>query len=96
MYNATIYCLCLHNKILPEIKKVGYVPVGLGDGKFSEEWIKDDSLINIELVDQREYGCVISYDLGPCSFSPKSTYEIITCGECFILVNTIINLGIKA
>ena len=58
--------------------------------------INDDSLINIELVDQREYGCVISYDLGPCSFSPKSTYEIITCGECFILVNTIINLGIKA
>ena len=47
MYNATIYCLCLHNKILPEIKKVGYVPVGLGNDEFSEEWLKDNTLINI-------------------------------------------------
>ena len=47
MHNATIYCHSLRDKMLPVIKKVGYVPVGLGDGKFSKEWLKDDTLINI-------------------------------------------------
>ena len=47
MNNATIYCHSLHNKMLSEIKKVGYVPVGLGSGNFSEAWLKDDTLINI-------------------------------------------------
>ena len=44
MDNATIYCLCLHNKVLPVIKKLGYVPVGLGNDKFSKEWIRDNTL----------------------------------------------------
>ena len=47
MNNATIYCHSLHNKMLSEIKKEGYVPVGLGSGNFSEEWLKDGTLINI-------------------------------------------------
>ena len=47
MHNATIYCLCLHNKILPIIKKLGYVPVGLGNDKFSKEWLRDNTLDNI-------------------------------------------------
>ena len=47
MHNTTMYCHSLHDKMLSEIKKVGYVPVGLGDGKLSEEWLKDDNLINI-------------------------------------------------
>ena len=47
MLDATMYCLCLHNEVLPVIKKLGYVPVGLGNGKFSEEWLKDDTLENI-------------------------------------------------
>ena len=47
MHNLTIYCHCLYDKMLPEIKKVGYVPVGLGSEKFSREWLRDDTLINI-------------------------------------------------
>ena len=47
MLNATMYCLCLHNEVLPVIKKLGYEPVGLGNAKFSEEWLKDDTLENI-------------------------------------------------
>ena len=47
MHNATIYCHSLHDSMLSKIKKVGYVPVGLGSGKFSAEWLKDDTLINI-------------------------------------------------
>ena len=47
MDNATIYCMCLHNRVLPEIKKVDYVPVGLGNDNYSKEWLKDNTLENI-------------------------------------------------
>ena len=47
MQNAKMYCLCLHNNTLPIIKKLGYVPVGVGSDKFSEEWLKDNTLENI-------------------------------------------------
>tara|TARA_B100001179_G_C18512358_1_gene369105 strand:+ start:17 stop:826 length:810 start_codon:yes stop_codon:yes gene_type:complete len=47
MDNATIYCMCLHDKVLPEIKKVGYVPVGLSNDNYSKEWLKDNTLENI-------------------------------------------------
>jgi len=47
MHNATMYCLCLHNKVLTTIKKLGYVPVGLGKDNFSAEWIRDNTLNNI-------------------------------------------------
>jgi len=42
-----MYCLSLYNKTLPIIKKLGYVPVGLGAENFSEEWIRDNTLENI-------------------------------------------------
>ena len=47
MLNSTMYCICLDNKLLPTIKKLDYVPVGLGNAKFSKEWLKDDTLVNI-------------------------------------------------
>ena len=47
MQNATIFCLCLHNKVLPIIKKLEYIPVGLGTDNYSKEWLKDNTLENI-------------------------------------------------
>ena len=47
MKNATIYCLCLKNKNLPIMKRLGYVPVALGKEEFSSEWLKDNTLQNI-------------------------------------------------
>ena len=47
MRDATIYCMCLHNKVFDEIKKVGYIPVGLGTDNYLDEWIKDNTLENI-------------------------------------------------
>ena len=44
MLDATIYCYSGHHKMLSEIKKIGYIPVGLGNDKFSEEWIRDNTL----------------------------------------------------
>ncbi len=47
MSKLTIYCMAFHNKVLQEIKKVGYVPVGLGPDNYSNEWIRDNTLDNI-------------------------------------------------
>jgi len=47
MNNATMYCLCLHNRVLPIIERLGYVPVGLGNDKYSDEWLKDNTKENI-------------------------------------------------
>ena len=47
MSNYTIYCLCLHNKNLSLIKKLGYTPVGLGNDNFSNDWLRDNTLDNI-------------------------------------------------
>jgi len=44
-----IYCLGLDNKLYEEIKKLGYVPVGLGDNKFTSEWTRDNTGNNISL-----------------------------------------------
>lgn len=45
--NLTMYCLCLENKVLKAVENLNYVPVGLGNGKFSKDWTKDDTLQNI-------------------------------------------------
>ena len=47
MQKAKMYCLCLHDKVLPTMKKLNYLPVGLGEGYFSNEWIRDNTLENI-------------------------------------------------
>ena len=47
MNNAIIYCHSLYSEMLNKIKKVGYTPVGLGNKNFSNEWIRDNTLINI-------------------------------------------------
>ena len=54
MKNATMYCLCIHNKVLPIIKKLEYVPVGLGNDNFSEEWLRDNTEDNISLKNTRK------------------------------------------
>ena len=50
MHNASMYCLCLHDKTLPIVKKLGYLPVGLGSENFSKDWIRDNTLENISLA----------------------------------------------
>ncbi len=47
MQNAKMYCLCLHDKVLPIMQQLNYIPVGLGSNNFSDEWIRDDTLQNI-------------------------------------------------
>ena len=39
MQNGKIYCLCLHNRVLSVVKKLGYEPVGVGNDNFSNDWL---------------------------------------------------------
>tara|TARA_B100001057_G_C22804614_1_gene932848 strand:- start:391 stop:1230 length:840 start_codon:yes stop_codon:yes gene_type:complete len=47
MQNPKIYCLCLHEHHLENLKKLNYIPVGLGENHFSNQWIRDNKNINI-------------------------------------------------
>ena len=47
MKKLNMYCLCLHNKHFQTVKKLGYIPVGLGKGFFSPEWLRDNEGENI-------------------------------------------------
>ena len=42
-----MYCISIDDKILHKILDLNYIPVGLGDAKFSSDWITDKILINI-------------------------------------------------
>ena len=47
MSKLTIYCMALENSNLEEIKELGYIPVGLKNNNFSDEWLRDNTLDNI-------------------------------------------------
>lgn len=42
-----MYCITIHDNHLEKIKKIGYIPVGLGRNIKSKEFITDKTLINI-------------------------------------------------
>ena len=42
-----IFCMCLHSHHLKNLKKLDYIPVGLGKNNFSNEWMKDNTGKNI-------------------------------------------------
>ena len=45
--NIKMYCMCLDDYLLDDVKKLNYIPVGLGNNKFSSEWLNDKSGENI-------------------------------------------------
>jgi len=47
MTDLDLYCMCLHSHHISNIKKLGYIPVGLGQNKFSKEWLRDNTDQNI-------------------------------------------------
>ena len=47
MPEMKIYCMCLHDHHLNNLKKLNYIPVGLGKNFFSNEWIRDNTGENI-------------------------------------------------
>ena len=47
MQNLKMFCICIHNQLLDKVKKLNYIPVGLGDDQFDSGWIKDNLGENI-------------------------------------------------
>jgi len=47
MTNAKIFCLCMQDDLLDKIKILGYIPVGLGNNNFSDQWLRDTTGNNI-------------------------------------------------
>ena len=42
-----IFCLCLHNNFINQLKKLKYIPVGLGDNFFYSKFLRDNTKNNI-------------------------------------------------
>ena len=47
MQNLNMYCLTINEDHLEPIKKLGYLPVGLGNNIKSKEFIRDNTSLNI-------------------------------------------------
>ena len=47
MDNLNIYCMSTNNENLEIIKNLNYIPVGLKNNNFSNEWLTDKSGENI-------------------------------------------------
>ena len=47
MKNLSMFCLSLYPKHLNNLKTINYIPVGLGENNFSDEWTKDNTGKNI-------------------------------------------------
>jgi hypothetical protein len=47
MKNFNMYCLSLYSENFKSLKKIQYTPVGLGKNIFNNEWLKDNTKINI-------------------------------------------------
>jgi len=45
--DTKIFCMCLNDHHIQNLKKLNYIPVGLGKNAFSNEWLKDNTGENI-------------------------------------------------
>ena len=47
MTKLSMYCMALNNDNLETIKSLNYIPVGLKNNNFSNEWLRDNTNENI-------------------------------------------------
>ena len=43
MQNLNIFCICVHDELLSKVKKLNYIPVGLGNKISNSEWVRDNT-----------------------------------------------------
>ena len=55
MNNLKIFCICINNDLIDVVKKLNYIPVGLGSDNFSTKWTTDNTQNNISFKN-RYYG----------------------------------------
>ena len=61
MNNLNMFCITLEPNHHKFIKKLGYIPVGLGDKSFGEEWLSDKSGKNIAQKNKGYAECTFHY-----------------------------------
>ena len=42
-----MFCICLNDNLIDRVKRLKYIPVGVGPEKFSTEWLLDTTGENI-------------------------------------------------
>ena len=47
MKNLSMFCLSLYGKHLNNLKKINYIPVGLGENNLNNQWLRDNTKQNI-------------------------------------------------
>ena len=59
MKNLSMFCLSLYGEHLNNLKKINYIPVGLGENNFNNEWLRDNTKQNISNKNKYygEYTC---------------------------------------
>ena len=55
MQTLKMFCLDLHDKDFDKISSLGYIPVGLGEGNFNKQWMRDNTGENISYKNKK-YG----------------------------------------
>ena len=55
MKKINMFCLAVEPNNLDVIKSLNYIPVGLGDSHFTDEWLRDNTNINIS-IKNKYYG----------------------------------------
>ena len=61
MKNLKMFCTTLDPNHYNFIKELGYIPVGLGDKDFNNEWLRDNSGINISKKNKNYAECTFHY-----------------------------------
>ena len=54
MDNLKIFCLCINDELLDKVKELNFIPVALGEGKYSKGWIRDNTGLNISNKNKRK------------------------------------------
>ena len=61
MKNLKMFCTTLEPNHYEFIKKLGYIPVGLGEKDFNNNWFKDNSGVNISKKNKNYAECTYHY-----------------------------------
>ena len=79
-----IFCIDINNSNLNKIKRLNYIPVGLGENNFNEEWLQDNSGDHISEKNPYYGEYTFHYWLW------KNQFEKLKDGEWFLCVQKIL------
>jgi len=81
MQNRKLFCFGIHDEVLNNIKKLNYIPVGLGENTVSAGWLKDNTGDNISHKNKFYSELTFYYWLWKNKFHEISQNEWIGFGQ---------------